>query len=381
MKFLALLFVLTLQMFYFSTINAQTPQPELSFSQSKKLIFIDNESGNTNSVTFKANFKPDGCKKTNTLWSFSGVEGKDWKIINGSIESDEIELEFKKVGIYSLTLTAIYQYTVQGEDEAEEDEIEYEGESILTVTKNLDELTQLHADSNYLKLVKKASSYLVNPAYLEDPTPNIFLAKGYYGIYKKQLEDPIVDDPLGATIDCIAAGMELDLNGIYNVSIHNIWLNKFQHEWFDTEIIGNLDEEDGYYIPYSGDNKEIKEERNGLSIEGCEVYATISKNPIAIKFMEAALRYDARDNKTANLIWKTEIPNLEKLSTEDFESMTETDLLALKYGAMLSAVKLTQISASNSMACQILNSLKKTFEYDRSFNAFMKTMYNNCTEE
>ena len=193
-----------------------------------------------------------------------------------------VKIKFKAVGIYSFTLTATYQYTMPGEEEAEEDEVSIEAESILTVTKNLDELTQIHADSNYLKLVKKASSYLVKPEYVEDPTPNIFLAKGYYGIYKKQLDDPIVDDPLSATLDCIAAAMELDLNGIYNVSIHKIWLNKFQSEWFNNEIIGNLDEEDGYYIPYSGSDKEIKQERNDLSLEGCEAYASISKYPISI---------------------------------------------------------------------------------------------------
>ena len=97
--------------------------------------------------------------------------------------------------------------------------------------------------------------------------------------------------------------------------------------------------------------------------------------------MEAALRYDAKDIKTANSIWKTEIAKLSELSEEDFENMTETDLSALKYGAMLSASMLTEISASNSQACQILNSIKKVFEYDRTFNAFFKTKYNNCTEE
>ena len=134
---------------------------------------------------------------------------------------------------------------------------------------------------------------------MEDPTPNIFLAKGSLRDIQKQLDDPIVDDPLSATLDCIAAAMELDLNGIYNVSIHKIWLNKFQSEWFNNEIIGNLDEEDGYYIPYSGSDKEIKQERNDLSLEGCEAYASISKYPISIKLMEAALRYDAKDIKTA----------------------------------------------------------------------------------
>ena len=375
---------LSLQVFFFSKINAQTPNPDLSYSQSKNLVFLDNESVNIHSVTFKSNFKPDGCKKLNTIWSFSGIPGKDWKVVKGSLESDEVEIDFKKVGLYSLTLNTMYSYSVvqkNGEKEDEENEIEIEGEGVVTVTKNLDELTQIHADSNYLKLVKKASTYLVKPEFLEDPTPNIFLAKGYYGIYNKQLDDPIVDDPLGATIDCITEAMEIDFNGVYNISIHKIWLNKFQSEWLTTEILDNLDSEDGYYIPYSGDDNEIKQERSELSIEGCEVYAAISKNPISIKFMEAALRYDARDSKTANQIWKTEIPNLQKLTEDDFESMTETDLIALKYGVMLSAAKLTQISASNSMACQMLNSVKKTFEFDRTFNAFMKTKYNNCVEE
>ena len=70
-----------------------------------------------------------------------------------------------------------------------------------------------------------------------------------------------------------------------------------------------------------------------------------------------------------------------KLTEEDFENMTETDLLALKYGAMLSAVKLTEISDSNIQACQMLSSLKKVYEYDRGYSAFMKTRYNNCKEE
>ena len=384
MKILSFTLAFILQVFFISGLSAQNPKPSLSFSQSEKLIFLDNEEEKKNTISFKANFKPDGCKNTSTLWEFTGLNGKDWKVVGGDLESNEVELEFKKVGNYSFTLTAIYTYSVQqknGEQEEEEEEIGIEAESVITVTKNLDELTQLHADSNYLKLVKKASTYLVKPEYLEDPTPNIFLAKGYYGIYKKELDDPIIDDPLSATLDCISAAMELDFNGVYDVSIHRIWLNHFQKEWLETEILGNLDEEEGYYIPYSGTDKEIKMERSELSLEGCEIYASISKNPIAIKLLEAALRYSAKDTKTANQIWKTEIPNLNDLKDDDFDNMTETDLMALKYGAMLSSIKLTEISSTNTQACQILNGLKKAFEYDRGFNAFLKSRYNNCLEE
>jgi hypothetical protein len=376
MKILPFILAITLQVSLPSVTSAQSPNPSLTYSQSEKLIFLDNEVGKKNSITFKANFKPDGCKYASTLWEFNGVNKKNWEVVGGSIESNEVELEFKKVGNYSFNLTTTYTY---GEDD--EDEISIEQENVITVANNLDELTQLHADSNYLKLVKKASTYLVRPEYLEDPTPNIFLAKGYYGIYKKELDDPIIDDPLSASIECIAAAMELDFNGIYNVSIHKIWLNHFQKEWLETEVLDNLDNEEGYYVPYTGTDNEIKIERSELSIEGCEIYASISKNPISIKFMEAALRYNAKDAKTANQIWSSEIPKLENLSTEDLENMTESDLTALKYGVMLSAVQLTKTSSTNSKACRMLNQLKKAFEYDRGFNAFLKSKYNNCIEE
>ena len=385
MKFIALFVALALHLFFTTKVNAQKPNPELSYTQSEKLIFLDNESGNPNSVTFKAQFKSDGSKNTGTLWEFSGISGKDWKIIKGSLESEEVELEFKKVGIYSFTLNTTYQYSVAGEEEDEEDEKSIEKENILTVTKNLDELTQIYADKDYSKLVKKADVYLVKPEYAEDPTPNIFSAKGFYGVYLDESHEKIgLGDRQAAlenAIECTSAAIELDINGIFNVSIHKIWLNELQNKLFKEEIAPNLENEDGYYIPYNGTDKEIKQENNSLSIEGCEVYRSITKYPITISLMEAAFRYDARDSKTANAIWKKAIPDLELLNNEDFENMTETDLSILKYGAMLSAVKLTEISSSNSQACQILNSLKKTFEYDRTFNAFLKTKYNNCIEE
>lgn len=374
---LALSFLASFTLLY----GQKTPSPKLSFSQSEKLIFLDSETNQNTIVKFNALFTPDGCKKTNTIWSFTGISGKDWKVISGSLDNDKVEIEFKKIGNYSFELTVVYTYSGDDPEEPEEDEITLEKEVAVTVTKNLDELTQLHADSNYLKLVKRASSYLVKPEYSSDPTPNIFLAKGYYGIYKKDLDDPIVSDPWAATVDCIVEAVELDFNGIYHVNIHKLWLNRFQNELFTNEILNNLDEEEGFYIPYSGDNNELKIEYRDLSLEGCEVYSAVTKYPISIKLMEAALRYAARDTKTANLIWKTEIPNLEKLTEQDFEEMTETDLLALKYGAMLSAISLTEKSASNIQACQILNSVKKVYEYDRGFSAFMKTRYNNCKEE
>ena len=151
MKFLILLFAISLPILFTSKVNAQLPNPALSYSQSERLVFLDNEKNDDNVVTFEAKFKPDGCKKTGIIWEFNGTPKKDWEIVNGSLETDVVKIKFKAVGIYSFTLTATYQYSVPGEEEAEEDEVSIEAESILTVTKNLDELTQIHADKDYVK--------------------------------------------------------------------------------------------------------------------------------------------------------------------------------------------------------------------------------------
>ena len=146
-------------------------------------------------------------------------------------------------------------------------------------------------------------------------------------------------------------------------------------------IIYNLDEEDGYYGLYNGTDKEKKTELLELLLEGVENYSLITTQPISIKFLEAPIRAASKDARTANTIWKSGIEELKNLTQADFDNMTETDLKALKYGAMLSAVTLTNLRQSNTEACEMLSSLKDVYAYDRGFLAFLKTRYNNCKEE
>jgi hypothetical protein len=383
MKFKIFLLVLFVQ-FSFLQTSAQTPSPSLNVKQSKKLVFLDSETNTKPSVTFTSVFTNDGSKRGSTTWLFTGREGKDWKYISGDANSNDVEVLFLKVGNYSVELAVTYTYDVvlkSGETEIEEDEVAFELESIVTAANNLDELTQIHADSNFLKLVKKASDYRVKPEYVNDPTPSIFLAKGYYGIYRNELPDPVVTDPWEETINSIAAAIELDLNGILNEKIHKMWLDKFQNDFFNNYLVYNLEDEGGYYGIYSGTDKEKKTELLELLLEGVENYSVITTQPIAIKFLEAPIRAASKDVRTANEIWKNEIKSLKNMSEADFYNMTETDLIALKYGAMLSAVTLTNLRQSNAEACEILTSLKEVFEYDRGFLAFLKTRYNNCKEE
>ena len=383
MKFTSLILPICFQILTLN-IYGQLPSPTLNLSVSKNLVFLDAGNNTKPIVKFTSEFKNDGSKRDITNWSFSGRPGKDWKFVTGDANSENVEVQFMTVGNYDVELAVSYTYDVvlkNGETEIEEDEIAYEQEAIITATNNLDELTQIHADSNFLKLVKKADSYQVKPEYVNDPTPKIFLAKGYYGIYRKELKDPVVTDPYEETINSVAAAIELDLNGIFNQKIHKMWLNKFQNDFLDNYLLFNLEEEDGYFSIYNGADKEKKTELLDLLIEGCENYAVITTQPTAIKLFEAPIRLATKDARTANQIWKTEIETLKSMTADDFDKMTETDLKALKYGAMLSAVTLTELRQSNSEACALLTSLQEVFEYDRGFLAFMKTRYNNCKEE
>jgi hypothetical protein len=145
----------------------------------------------------------------------------------------------------------------------------------------------------------------------------------------------------------------------------------------------NLEEEDGYYAMYNGKDQEKKTELLELLLEGVENYAAITTttDQISIRFLEAPIRAAAKDVRTANSIWKNGIKQLKNMTKDDFDNMTDSDQRALKYGAMLSAVTLTNLRKSNTEACEILSTLKEFYLDDRGFLAFVKTRYNNCKEE
>ena len=356
-------------------------QPKLSFTESKSILILDDENQNENQVTFKASFINDGTKKTSMLWTISGTKEKDWKFVKGNEKLDQITVEFNKVGVYSVSNTVTFNKTIILKDstkEVEEDEISVEKENVITVTNNLDELTQIHADSNFIKLVKKASDYVVKPKYANDPTPHIFLAKGYYGMYRKDLKDEAIPDPLDEAITSTATAIEMDINGIFNTTIHKIWLNKFQNEIASINVLFNLEEENNYPVFYQGDNAERKSEINDQMMEGIEQYTSITKNPLASKFLEAAIRYNMKDVKTSTLIWKEETKNL--LALENLDNYTETDLKVLKIGLILSAQMLqkNEKDGNATEACKLLNKANDWFGKQKDFYSYYEKVMNNC---
>ena len=360
---------------------AQKPNPKnlptISFSASKNLVVLDDAKKDQNIVKLESKFNSLGTKElpNTTLWEISGTEGKDWEFASGTKSSKTISVKFKKVGNYSISISVGYSYkNKKGDDD--EDEATFEQENCITVTNNLDELTQIHADGSFIKLVKRAEDYRVKPKYAGDPTPLIFLAKGYYGMYKKELQNPLITDPYDLAITTTAEAIEIDQNGVFDMPIHKMWLNNFQMEILDNGITFNLDNQDGYPIfsvsKDAAKNTQIKEQIK----EAIEQYKSITRNTVSCRLLEAAIRYHTKDAKVANKIFAMEIPNLLKL--ENIDKFTETDIKALKLGVILSTQILSKRDGGNSNACKILDKALIWFEGDREFVSLYEEKFNSC---
>ena len=357
------LFLLSIfSLIFSSSLLAQ--KPTLLLKESKRVITLDDEKGGNTTVEMRSMFTPAGTKKVSTEWVISGVKGKDWDFTKGDEKSDIIEVNFKRVGNYSVSLNVTYSVKKtlkNGEVEEEEFDISVDNDNFITVTNNLDELTQLHADSNFIKLVKRAGDYTVKEKYANDPTPYIFLAKGLFGVYRKDLKDPMIQDPFEEAITACATAIERDENGVFKMPIHKMWLNGFQLELLNNGVRYILEDEDGYPIVYSNENKDKTAETLSEILDACESYSSITRNPMGIKFIEAAIRYNNRDAKTANLIWKTELPNLMNLTDKDFENWTQADKDALRVGLILSSQALMKRDSSTINARPMLKKAEKWF--------------------
>ena len=384
---------------YLSSFTIFAQKPTLDIVASKRVITLDDEKleeTNQNGkkvdpnkakeiqeaktkVALKANFVKNGVQQRSLEWAVTGIQGQDWEITKGDFTKGEVELNFKRVGNYSVSLSVTYvdpnQKLKKGQEEPDELDLSVDYDNYITVTNNLDELTQLHADSNFIKLVKRAGDYSIKEKYANDPTPYIFLAKGLYGVYRKQLKDPMIQDPFEEALTACATAIERDANGVFEMPIHKMWLNGIQQELLNNGVRFILENQDDYPVLYSNSDKEKTAETLGSMLEACDSYSTISKNPVSIKFVEAAIRYNNKDAKTANLIWKSEVPNLLNIKDKDFENWTQADKDALRTGLILSSqALLAQAEAkkdtSAATARKIMQKAEKWFEYDKEWIAY-----------
>jgi hypothetical protein len=83
-------------------------KPTLQLKESKRVITLDDEKGGNTSVEMRSVFTPAGTKKVGTEWVISGTKDKDWNFVKGDEKSDIIEINFKRVGNYSVSLNVTY---------------------------------------------------------------------------------------------------------------------------------------------------------------------------------------------------------------------------------------------------------------------------------
>jgi hypothetical protein len=106
-------------------------------------------------------------KKIGTIWSISGAKDKDWEFLKGDEKSDEITVEFNKVGMFSVSNTVTFSKSKtlkDGTTEEEEDEISVEKENLISVTNNLDELTNKIQDlTSKVELLESTSQNINYP--------------------------------------------------------------------------------------------------------------------------------------------------------------------------------------------------------------------------
>jgi hypothetical protein len=366
----------------FSVGNLFGQSPKLTIKATKRILTLDDEKPNLNITKMDMTYIPGGTKKVGVQWVISGEKDKDWVIKTGDLNSESIEVQFRRVGNYNVSAVVTYSYKKKlknGEVEEEEEDLEVEEENFIAVTNNLDELTQLHADSNFVKLVKRSSDYAAKPKYANDPTPTIFLAKGYYGMYRKGLKDPQIQEPYDEAVNATATAIEMDQTGIFYTPVHKMWLNGFQQEILQNGITFNLENEEGYPSFYMGKDPAKRAQIMEGLMEGMEQYTSITKNPVATKMLEAAIRYQAKDFKNANLIYKNEIKNV--LALEKLDKFTEADKAALKMGVILSAQVLPLIEKNNTNACALMSKIAPWFENDKDFIEIFEKKFNSCKPE
>jgi hypothetical protein len=311
--------------------------------------------------------------KPDYLWTISGVKGKDWEFEKGSTEtSPSIKLTFNKLGNYTVNLTVILN-----KDKDDENEISYELEDYLTVRSVFPELAALYAQKpkpNFKKLVERAADYIVKPKYANDPTPYLFLAKGYLGLVQEGNSDPEFEGALEECVSSFATAKEMDKNGVLNDVEHQNFINDLEmlllKEYLEVQIEGDMSE----------------------LAEAIDFYSQITLNPICIKYLDAYQKYKTKNAKGANLIWTAEIPKLlkyergendEKYNNSfknelgEWVQFTEADIIVLKYGVMYSAIALKELK--NLKACEILKKVDPWFQFEKDFrDLFEGSDFNSC---
>lgn len=379
MKYLFLLLLTAV----FNTLLAQ----DITFSSDKRLVqpSVNGEVKTENTIEIKSSLKtPLNGKKTYT-WTINGSSepGKGWELVKGTtLSGEKIKISFNKIGNYSIGLTVV---SVSGEDE---NEVSGEVEDFISVRSVFPELAALYAQKpvpNYVKLVEKSSEYTVKPKFANDPTPNLFLAKGYLGLVKSGNPEPRFETAIEDCISSFAAAKELDKNGVIMDDEHQRFLDELQQYLLNENILVN----------YDADPKTNPESYDQL-VEYIDYYSQTTSAPVCASLMQGYFKYLKKDSKGANLLWNTEILKLKKFVNLDEKTaygerfkdelgneiiLSTVDLKVLKLGAMkVAQVMKTRDNQNPKEACKLLSIVEPFLIDDTEFATFYSKEFNSCQE-
>jgi len=374
-------------------------QTDLTFSANKRLvqpaILKENNTYDAKDLVEISFQNPSGIDSKGTKkyqWSINGAteDGKGWVLKpNTSTTGEKLQIYFTKVGNYTVSLVMTVTVKTKVGDETEEEETEYSGETeeFISVRSVFPELAALYAQKpipDYVKLVEKASEYSVKPKYASDPTPHLFLAKGYLGLVKTTNTDPRFESAFEECISSFNTARELDKNGVIFDDEHQRFLIELETYIFDENIKENV-------------SADPKSDADGFDIltEYVEYYNQVSFAPITSTLLQAVIKYTKKDVKGANLIWNTEIPKLKKYESLNIETVygvkfkneigtelviSKVDLIMLKIGVMKSAMIMKTRDGNSTKACELIKIVTPWFENDREFNLFLDKEFNSCGE-
>ncbi|MFM2037844.1 MAG: hypothetical protein RL432_783 [Bacteroidota bacterium] len=390
---------LGLTLFFFALCTFYFTQEELSFTANKRLMepaVLKNDNTFDPKDLVEISFvspkslDPKGTKKFQ--WSINGATeaGKGWTLPKGLTTTNEkLKVYFDKVGNYTVSLTLTVTVKKKVGEDIEEEETEYSGETedFISVRSVFPELAAIYAQKptpDYVKLVERASEYSVKPKFANDPTPHLFLAKGYLGLVKTTNTDPRFESAMEECITSFNTARELDKNGVIFDDEHQRFLLELETYIFDENIKDNV-------------NSDPKTDPDGFDVfmENIDYYNQISFAPITSVFLQAATKYMKKDTKGANLIWNTEIPKLKKYKDLDVETsygkkfedesgtkivLSNIDLQMLKFGVIQSASLMKTRDGNSTKACELLNIVSPWLSDQRDFVQFMTKEFNNCGE-
>ena len=379
MKYLFLLLLTAV----FNILSAQ----DITFSSDKRLVqpSVNGEVKAENIIEIKSSLKtPLNGKKTYT-WTINGSSepGKGWELVKGTtLSGEKIKISFNKIGNYSVGLTVV---AVSGEDE---NEVSGEVEDFISVRSVFPELAALYAQKpvpNYVKLVEKSSEYTVKPKFANDPTPNLFLAKGYLGLVKSGNPEPRFETAIEDCISSFAAAKELDKNGVIMDDEHQRFLDELQQYLLNENILVN----------YDADPKTNPESYDQL-VEYIDYYSQTTSAPVCASLMQGYFKYLKKDSKGANLLWNTEILKLKKFVNLDEKTaygerykdelgneiiLSTVDLKVLKLGAMkVAQIMKTRDNQNPKEACKLLSIVEPFLIDDTEFATFYSKEFNSCQE-